>query len=113
MNLYYDYVLNEGVTKESDIKADFVDIIPKSAFNGSAPPTEMVKLCKKHFWFIEEFTLLSFQEPYVVIESEKMYQPFLANLVGISDRTLRDYETDDENLPKLEINIGILFCFKS
>ena len=109
---YYDYVLNRGVTKESDIKADFVDIIQSPHLMAQLPPTEMVKLAKsisdllRSLPFEFSGTLRSHRK------RKKCTQPFLANLVGISDRTLRDYETDDENLPKLELTLAFCFALK-
>lgn len=109
---YYDYVLNRGVTKESDIKADFVDIIQSPHLMDQLPPTEMVKLAKsisdllRSLPFEFSGTLRSHRK------RKKCTQPFLANLVGISDRTLRDYETDDENLPKLELTLAFCFALK-
>ncbi|MFD3099156.1 XRE family transcriptional regulator, partial [Streptococcus agalactiae] len=44
---YYDYVLNRGVTKESEIKADFVDILQNPSLMDQLPPLDMMKLGKK------------------------------------------------------------------
>ena len=61
---YYDYVLNRGVTRESEIKADFVEILQNPSLMDQLPPLEMVRLSKnisdfQHEWF---FLYLYYQE---------------------------------------------------
>lgn len=109
---YYDYVLNRGVKQESDIKADFDDLIQSTYLMDQLPPTEMMKLAKNISTLLKslppEFsgTLRSHRK------RKKCSQPFLAKLVGISDRTLRGYETEEDNLPKLELTLAFCFALK-
>lgn len=106
---YYDYVLNRGVTKESEIKADFVDILQNPSLMDQLPPLDMMKLGKKISELLKELpfefsgTLRSHRK------RKNCTQPFLAKLVGITERTLRDYETLEDNLPRLELTLS--FCF--
>lgn len=109
---YYDYVLNRGVTEESDIKADFVDVIQSPHLMEQLPPTELLKLGKNISKLLKslpsEFsgTLREHRK------RKKCSQLLLANIVGISDRTLREYETDEDNLPKLELTLAFCFALK-
>lgn len=36
----------------------------------------------------------------------------MAKLVGITERTLRDYETLEDNLPRLELTLSFCFALK-
>ena len=36
----------------------------------------------------------------------------MAKIVGITDRTLRDYETKEDNLPRLELALAFCFALK-
>lgn len=109
---YYDYVLNRGVTKESEIKADFVDILQNPSLMDQLPPLDMMKLGKKISELLKELpfefsgTLRSHRK------RKNCTQPFLAKLVGITERTLRDYETLEDNLPRLELTLSFCFAFK-
>lgn len=109
---YYDYVLNRGVTKESEIKADFVDILQNPSLMGQLPPLDMMKLGKKISELLKELpfefsgTLRSHRK------RKNCTQPFLAKLVGITERTLRDYETLEDNLPRLELTLSFCFALK-
>lgn len=110
---YYDYVLNRGVTKESEIKADFVDILQNPSLMDQLPPLDMMKLGKKISELLKELpfefsgTLRSHRK------RKNCTQPFLAKLVGITERTLRDYETLEDNLPRLELTLSFCFALKS
>lgn len=109
---YYDYVLNRGVANESEIKADFVDIIQNPSLMDQLPPLEMVKLAKNISNLLKELpfeysgTLRSHRE------RKKCSQPLLAKIVGIDKRTLRKYETEDDYLPKLELALSFCFALK-
>ncbi|MFS6033671.1 ImmA/IrrE family metallo-endopeptidase [Streptococcus agalactiae] len=109
---YYDYVLNRGVTKESEIKADFVDILQNPSLMNQLPPLDMMKLGKKISELLKELpfefsgTLRSHRK------RKNCTQPFLAKLVGITERTLRDYETLEDNLPRLELTLSFCFALK-
>ncbi|HFV0325421.1 TPA: XRE family transcriptional regulator [Streptococcus agalactiae] len=109
---YYDYVLNRGVTKESEIKADFVDILQNPSLMDQIPPLDMMKLGKKISELLKELpfefsgTLRSHRK------RKNCTQPFLAKLVGITERTLRDYETLEDNLPRLELTLSFCFALK-
>lgn len=109
---YYDYVLNRGVTKESEIKADFVDILQNPSLMDQPPPLDMMKLGKKISELLKELpfefsgTLRSHRK------RKNCTQPFLAKLVGITERTLRDYETLEDNLPRLELTLSFCFALK-
>ncbi len=109
---YYDYVLNRGVTKESEIKADFVDILQNPSLMDQLPPLDMMKLGKKISELLKELpfefsgTLRSHRK------RKNCTQPFLAKLVGIIERTLRDYETLEDNLPRLELTLSFCFALK-
>ncbi|HEO0351957.1 TPA: ImmA/IrrE family metallo-endopeptidase [Streptococcus agalactiae] len=109
---YYDYVLNRGVTKESKIKADFVDILQNPSLMDQLPPLDMMKLGKKISELLKELpfefsgTLRSHRK------RKNCTQPFLAKLVGITERTLRDYETLEDNLPRLELTLSFCFALK-
>lgn len=109
---YYDYVLNRGVTKESEIKADFVDILQNPNLMDQLPPLDMMKLGKKISELLKELpfefsgTLRSHRK------RKNCTQPFLAKLVGITERTLRDYETLEDNLPRLELTLSFCFALK-
>lgn len=109
---YYDYVLNRGVTKESEIKADFVDILQNPSLIDQLPPLDMMKLGKKISELLKELpfefsgTLRSHRK------RKNCTQPFLAKLVGITERTLRDYETLEDNLPRLELTLSFCFALK-
>ncbi|MFS6068951.1 ImmA/IrrE family metallo-endopeptidase [Streptococcus agalactiae] len=109
---YYDYVLNRGVTKESEIKADFVDILQNPSLMDQLPPLDMMKLGKKISELLKELpfefsgTLRSHRK------RKNFTQPFLAKLVGITERTLRDYETLEDNLPRLELTLSFCFALK-
>ncbi|HEN0443065.1 TPA: ImmA/IrrE family metallo-endopeptidase [Streptococcus agalactiae] len=109
---YYDYVLNRGVTKESEIKADFVDILQNPSLMDQLPPLDMMKLGKKISELLKELpfefsgTLRSYRK------RKNCTQPFLAKLVGITERTLRDYETLEDNLPRLELTLSFCFALK-
>lgn len=109
---YYDYVLNRGVTKESEIKADFVDILQNPSLMDQVPPLDMMKLGKKISELLKELpfefsgTLRSHRK------RKNCTQPFLAKLVGITERTLRDYETLEDNLPRLELTLSFCFALK-
>ncbi|HGD1431430.1 TPA: XRE family transcriptional regulator [Streptococcus agalactiae] len=109
---YYDYVLNRGVTKESEIKADFVDILQNPSLMDQLPPLDMMKLGKKISELLKELpfefsgTLRSHRK------RKNCTQPFLAKLVGITERTLRDYETLEDNLPRLELTLSFCFALK-
>ncbi|HGI4093883.1 TPA: XRE family transcriptional regulator [Streptococcus agalactiae] len=109
---YYDYVLNRGVTKESEIKADFVDIFQNPSLMDQLPPLDMMKLGKKISELLKELpfefsgTLRSHRK------RKNCTQPFLAKLVGITERTLRDYETLEDNLPRLELTLSFCFALK-
>lgn len=109
---YYDYVLNRGVTKESEIKADFVDILQNPSLMDQLPPLDMMKLGKKISELLKELpfefsgTLRSHRK------RKNCTQPFLAKLVGITERTLRDYETLEDNLLRLELTLSFCFALK-
>ncbi|HEO0215125.1 TPA: ImmA/IrrE family metallo-endopeptidase [Streptococcus agalactiae] len=109
---YYDYVLNRGGTKESEIKADFVDILQNPSLMDQLPPLDMMKLGKKISELLKELpfefsgTLRSHRK------RKNCTQPFLAKLVGITERTLRDYETLEDNLPRLELTLSFCFALK-
>ena len=109
---YYDYVLNRGVTKESEIKADFVDILQNPSLMDQLPPLDMMKLGEKISELLKELpfefsgTLRSHRK------RKNCTQPFLAKLVGITERTLRDYETLEDNLPRLELTLSFCFALK-
>ncbi|HGI9103483.1 TPA: XRE family transcriptional regulator [Streptococcus agalactiae] len=109
---YYDYVLNRGVTKESEIKADFVDILQNPSLMDQLPPLDMMKLGKKISELLKELpfefsgTLRSHRK------RKNCTQPFLAKLVGITERTLRDYEILEDNLPRLELTLSFCFALK-
>lgn len=109
---YYDYILNRGVTKESEIKADFVDILQNPSLMDQLPPLDMMKLGKKISELLKELpfefsgTLRSHRK------RKNCTQPFLAKLVGITERTLRDYETLEDNLPRLELTLSFCFALK-
>ncbi|HGA0762298.1 TPA: ImmA/IrrE family metallo-endopeptidase [Streptococcus agalactiae] len=109
---YYDYVLNRGVTKESEIKADFVDILQNPSLMDQLPPLDMMKLGKKISELLKELpfefsgTLRSHRK------RKNCTQPFWAKLVGITERTLRDYETLEDNLPRLELTLSFCFALK-
>ncbi|HFH7305172.1 TPA: XRE family transcriptional regulator [Streptococcus agalactiae] len=109
---YYDYVLNRGVTKESENKADFVDILQNPSLMDQLPPLDMMKLGKKISELLKELpfefsgTLRSHRK------RKNCTQPFLAKLVGITERTLRDYETLEDNLPRLELTLSFCFALK-
>lgn len=109
---YYDYVLNRGVTKESEIKADFVDILQNPSLMDQLPPLDMMKLGKKISELLKELpfefsgTLRSHRK------RKNCTQPFLSKLVGITERTLRDYETLEDNLPRLELTLSFCFALK-
>lgn len=109
---YYDYVLNRGVTKESEIKADFVDILQNPSLMDQLPPLDMMKLGKKISELLKELpfefsgTLRSHRK------RKNCTQPFLAKLVGITERTLRDYETLEDDLPRLELTLSFCFALK-
>ncbi len=109
---YYDYVLNRGVTKESEIKDDFVDILQNPSLMDQLPPLDMMKLGKKISELLKELpfefsgTLRSHRK------RKNCTQPFLAKLVGITERTLRDYETLEDNLPRLELTLSFCFALK-
>ncbi len=109
---YYDYVLNRGVTKESEIKADFVDILQNPSLMDQLPPLDMMKLGKKISELLKELpfefsgTLRSHRK------RKNCTQPFFAKLVGITERTLRDYETLEDNLPRLELTLSFCFALK-
>ncbi|HGD3359045.1 TPA: XRE family transcriptional regulator [Streptococcus agalactiae] len=109
---YYDYVLNRGVTKESEIKADFVDILQNPSLMDQLPPLDMMKLGKRISELLKELpfefsgTLRSHRK------RKNCTQPFLAKLVGITERTLRDYETLEDNLPRLELTLSFCFALK-
>ena len=109
---YYDYVLNRGVANESEIKADFVDIIQNPSLMDQLPPLEMVKLAKNISNLLKELpfeysgTLRSHRE------RKKCSQPLLAKIVGIDQRTLRKYETEDDYLPKFELALSFCFALK-
>lgn len=109
---YYDYVLNRGVTKESEIKADFVDILQNPSLMDQLLPLDMMKLGKKISELLKELpfefsgTLRSHRK------RKNCTQPFLAKLVGITERTLRDYETLEDNLPRLELTLSFCFALK-
>lgn len=109
---YYDYVLNRGVTKESEIKADFVDILQNPSLMDQLPPLDMMKLGKKISELLKELpfefsgTLRSHRK------RKNCTQPFLAKLVGITERTLRDYETLEDNLPRFELTLSFCFALK-
>ncbi|HEO4499514.1 TPA: ImmA/IrrE family metallo-endopeptidase [Streptococcus agalactiae] len=109
---YYDYVLNRGVTKESEIKADFVDILQNPSLMDQLPPLDMMKLGKKISELLKELpfefsgTLRSHRK------RKNCTQLFLAKLVGITERTLRDYETLEDNLPRLELTLSFCFALK-
>lgn len=109
---YYDYVPNRGVTKESEIKADFVDILQNPSLMDQLPPLDMMKLGKKISELLKELpfefsgTLRSHRK------RKNCTQPFLAKLVGITERTLRDYETLEDNLPRLELTLSFCFALK-
>ncbi|EGJ27581.1 MULTISPECIES: ImmA/IrrE family metallo-endopeptidase [Streptococcus] len=109
---YYDYVLNRGVIKESEIKADFVDILQNPSLMAQLPPLDMMKLGKKISELLKELpfefsgTLRSHRK------RKNCTQPFLAKLVGITERTLRDYETLEDNLPRLELTLSFCFALK-
>ncbi|HEN2995565.1 TPA: ImmA/IrrE family metallo-endopeptidase [Streptococcus agalactiae] len=109
---YYDYVLNRGVTKESEIKADFVDILQNPSLMDQLPPLDMMKLGKKISELLKELpfefsgTLRSHRK------RKNCTQPFLAKLVGITERTLRDYEKLEDNLPRLELTLSFCFALK-
>ncbi|HGA2326792.1 TPA: XRE family transcriptional regulator [Streptococcus agalactiae] len=109
---YYDYVLDRGVTKESEIKADFVDILQNPSLMDQLPPLDMMKLGKKISELLKELpfefsgTLRSHRK------RKNCTQPFLAKLVGITERTLRDYETLEDNLPRLELTLSFCFALK-
>lgn len=109
---YYDYVLNRGVTEESDIKADFVDIIQSPHLMDQLPPTELLKLGKNISKLLKslppEFSGTLRENR----KRKKCSQLLLANIVCISDRTLREYETDEDNLPKLELTLAFCFALK-
>ncbi|HEN2944396.1 TPA: ImmA/IrrE family metallo-endopeptidase [Streptococcus agalactiae] len=109
---YYDYVLNRGVTKESEIKADFVDILQNPSLMDQLPPLDMMKLGKKISELLKE---LPFEFSGTLRSHKKRKnctQPFLAKLVGITERTLRDYETLEDNLPRLELTLSFCFALK-
>ncbi|HEO1232823.1 TPA: ImmA/IrrE family metallo-endopeptidase [Streptococcus agalactiae] len=109
---YYDYVLNRGVTKESEIKADFVDILQNPSLMDQLPPLDMMKLGKKISELLKE---LPFEFSGTLRSHRKRRnctQPFLAKLVGITERTLRDYETLEDNLPRLELTLSFCFALK-
>lgn len=109
---YYDYVLNRGVTKESEIKADFVDILQNPSLMDQLPPLDMMKLGKKISELLKE---LPFEFSGTLRSNRKRKnctQPFLAKLVGITERTLRDYETLEDNLPRLELTLSFCFALK-
>lgn len=109
---YYDYVLNRGVIKESEIKADFVDILQNPSLMAQLPQLDMMKLGKKISELLKELpfefsgTLRSHRK------RKNCTQPFLAKLVGITERTLRDYETLEDNLPRLELTLSFCFALK-
>lgn len=109
---YYDYVLNRGLANESEIKADFVDIIQNPSLMDQLPPLEMVKLAKNISNLLKELpfeysgTLRSHRE------RKKCSQPLLAKIVGIDQRTLRKYETEDDYLPKFELALSFCFALK-
>ncbi|HHQ6369901.1 TPA: XRE family transcriptional regulator [Streptococcus agalactiae] len=109
---YYDYVLNRGVTKESEIKADFVDILQNPSLMDQLPPLDMMKLGKKISELLKELPF-EFSETLRSHRKRKnCTQPFLAKLVGITERTLRDYETLEDNLPRLELTLSFCFALK-
>ncbi|HFI0087713.1 TPA: XRE family transcriptional regulator [Streptococcus suis] len=109
---YYDYVLNRGVTRESEIKADFVEILQNPSLMDQLPPLEMVRLSKNISDLLKELpfefsgTLRSHRK------RKKCSQPLLANIVGITEKTLRSYETKEDNLPKLELALAFCFALK-
>lgn len=109
---YYDYVLNRGVTRESEIKADFVEILQNPSLMDQLPPLEMVRLSKNISDLLKELpfefsgTLRSHRK------RKKCSQLLLANIVGITEKTLRGYETKEDNLPKLELALAFCFALK-
>ncbi|MFD3060681.1 XRE family transcriptional regulator, partial [Streptococcus agalactiae] len=98
--------------KESEIKADFVDILQNPSLMDQLPPLDMMKLGKKISELLKELpfefsgTLRSHRK------RKNCTQPFLAKLVGITERTLRDYETLEDNLPRLELTLSFCFALK-
>lgn len=109
---YYDYVLNRGVTKESEIKADFVDILQNPSLMDQLPPLDMMKLGKKISELLKELPFEFSGTLHSHRKRKNCTQPFLAKLVGITERTLRDYETLEDNLPRLELTLSFCFALK-
>ncbi|HEN0100440.1 TPA: XRE family transcriptional regulator [Streptococcus agalactiae] len=109
---YYDYVLNRGVTKESEIKADFVDILQNPSLMDQLPPLDMMKLGKKISELLKELPFEFSGTSRSHRKRKNCTQPFLAKLVGITERTLRDYETLEDNLPRLELTLSFCFALK-
>lgn len=109
---YYDYVLNRGVTRESEIKADFVEILQNPSLMDQLPPLEMVKLSKNISDLLKELPFEFSGTLRRHRERKKCSQPLLAKIVGITDRTLRDYETKEDNLPRLELALAFCFALK-
>lgn len=110
--IYYDYVLNRGVTEESDIKADFIDIIQSPHLMDQLPPTELLKLGKNISKLLKSLPPVFSGTLRDHRKRKKCSQILLADIVGISDRTLREYETDEDNLPKLELTLAFCFALK-
>lgn len=83
---YYDYVLNRGVTREKEIKADIVETLQNPILMDQLPPLEMLNLSKnisdllKGLPFEFSGTLRSHRK------RKYCSQPLLANIVGITEK---------------------------
>ena len=110
--IYYDYVLNRGVTKESEIKADFEDILQSPKLMEQLPPLEMVTLAKKISDLLKSLPFEFSGTLQAHRKRKKCTQQLLARLVGIDERTLRSYEADNGNLPSLSRTLSFCFALK-
>lgn len=109
---YYDYVLNRGVTKESEIKADFEEIIQNPILMSQLEPSVLLELGNRISALLKELPLEFSGTLKSHRKRKKCSQPLLARIVGIDERTLRKYETEDDYLPKLELALSFCFALK-
>ncbi|MFM0818806.1 XRE family transcriptional regulator [Streptococcus suis] len=109
---YYDYVLNRGVTKESEIKADFEEIIQNPSLMSQLEPSVLLELGNRISALLKELPLEFSGTLKSHRKRKKCSQPLLARIVGIDERTLRKYETEDDYLPKLELALSFCFALK-
>ncbi|MGF0070294.1 XRE family transcriptional regulator [Streptococcus orisratti] len=109
---YYDYVLNRGVTKESEIKADFEEIIQNPILMSQLEPSVLLELGNRISALLKALPLEFSGTLKSHRKRKKCSQPLLARIVGIDERTLRKYETEDDYLPKLELALSFCFALK-